>query len=381
MHRGAGYKSRRATAAYEAARESAHRFAHRRPRARRRGRLGAQHHRGHQPPGLPACVWAPTTWWSPRSSSITPTCCLGPGGPAALGGVRSRRHLQHVDDVVAVLDDGPAPALLAMTGASNVTGWLPPVEEICAAAHAAGHPRAARCGPAGPAPSPPAVARLHRLQRPQALRPLRAGRADRPRADLRRTAIRSWPAAARWTWSTWTRSSGPSRPSARRRARPTSSARWPSARPWTSSSASAGTTIEAHEHALVRQLHDGSARHRRCARARARGRDRHLAVATFAWTGMHHALVAARLSAEWGIGVRHGCFCAHPYLIRLLGVGQAGWTKPERPCTEATAAGFPVRCGPVAAWAPRATTSTRCSRPSRALADGRPPRCPTCRTA
>ena len=30
--------------------------------------------------------------------------------------------------------------------------------------------------------------------------------------------------------------------------------------------------------------------------------------------------VAARLSAEWAIGVRHGCFCAHPYLIRLLGL-------------------------------------------------------------
>ena len=33
---------------------------------------------------------------------------------------------------------------------------------------------------------------------------------------------------------------------------------------------------------------------------------------------MHHALIAARLSAEYGIGVRHGCFCAHPYLLRLL---------------------------------------------------------------
>ena len=49
-----------------------------------------------------------------------------------------------------------------------------------------------------------------------------------------------------------------------------------------------------------------------------------LAVATFTVEGMHHALVAARLSAEFGIGVRHGCFCAHPYLIRLLGVGSAG---------------------------------------------------------
>ena len=45
-----------------------------------------------------------------------------------------------------------------------------------------------------------------------------------------------------------------------------------------------------------------------------------LAIASFVVDGMHHALVAARLSAEFGIGVRHGCFCAHPYLIRLLGL-------------------------------------------------------------
>jgi selenocysteine lyase/cysteine desulfurase len=43
-----------------------------------------------------------------------------------------------------------------------------------------------------------------------------------------------------------------------------------------------------------------------------------LPLATFTVEGAHHALVAARLSAEYGIGVRHGCFCAHPYLLRLL---------------------------------------------------------------
>ena len=32
--------------------------------------------------------------------------------------------------------------------------------------------------------------------------------------------------------------------------------------------------------------------------------------------------MAARLSAEYAIGVRHGCFCAHPYLIRLLGLSR-----------------------------------------------------------
>ncbi len=41
---------------------------------------------------------------------------------------------------------------------------------------------------------------------------------------------------------------------------------------------------------------------------------------TFDVDGVHHALVAARLSAEHAIGVRHGCFCAHPYLLRLLGL-------------------------------------------------------------
>jgi selenocysteine lyase/cysteine desulfurase len=43
-----------------------------------------------------------------------------------------------------------------------------------------------------------------------------------------------------------------------------------------------------------------------------------LPLAAFTVAGLHHALVAARLSVEHGIGVRHGCFCAHPYLLRLL---------------------------------------------------------------
>ena len=45
-----------------------------------------------------------------------------------------------------------------------------------------------------------------------------------------------------------------------------------------------------------------------------------LAVGTFTIDAMEHPLVAARLSHEYGIGVRHGCFCAHPYLVRLLGL-------------------------------------------------------------
>jgi len=36
-----------------------------------------------------------------------------------------------------------------------------------------------------------------------------------------------------------------------------------------------------------------------------------------------HALLAAALGYEWGIGVRHGCFCAHPYITHLLGITKA----------------------------------------------------------
>jgi selenocysteine lyase/cysteine desulfurase len=36
--------------------------------------------------------------------------------------------------------------------------------------------------------------------------------------------------------------------------------------------------------------------------------------------GMHHSQLAAMLGHEWGIGVRNGCFCAHPYLRELLGI-------------------------------------------------------------
>jgi selenocysteine lyase/cysteine desulfurase len=36
-----------------------------------------------------------------------------------------------------------------------------------------------------------------------------------------------------------------------------------------------------------------------------------------------HGLVAAILGYEHGIGVRHGCFCAHPYVIKLLGLDTA----------------------------------------------------------
>jgi len=43
-----------------------------------------------------------------------------------------------------------------------------------------------------------------------------------------------------------------------------------------------------------------------------------LGLASFVVGGVHHGLVAAALSHEWGIAVRNGCFCANPYVFHLL---------------------------------------------------------------
>jgi cysteine desulfurase/selenocysteine lyase len=47
-----------------------------------------------------------------------------------------------------------------------------------------------------------------------------------------------------------------------------------------------------------------------------------LAVIPFQSDRYHHALLAAILSYEWGIGVRSGCFCAHPYVESLLDISE-----------------------------------------------------------
>ncbi|MDQ6878662.1 MAG: aminotransferase class V-fold PLP-dependent enzyme [Candidatus Dormibacteraeota bacterium] len=43
-----------------------------------------------------------------------------------------------------------------------------------------------------------------------------------------------------------------------------------------------------------------------------------LGLASFVIDGIHHGLAAAALSHEWGIAVRNGCFCANPYVFHLL---------------------------------------------------------------
>ena len=48
-----------------------------------------------------------------------------------------------------------------------------------------------------------------------------------------------------------------------------------------------------------------------------------IGVIAFNLEGFPHGLVAAYLAFEAGIGVRHGCFCARPYVHHLLGLTKA----------------------------------------------------------
>jgi selenocysteine lyase/cysteine desulfurase len=46
--------------------------------------------------------------------------------------------------------------------------------------------------------------------------------------------------------------------------------------------------------------------------------------------GLGHARLAAALGYEWGVGVRNGCFCAQPYVRELLGISRQEMSRVVR---------------------------------------------------
>jgi selenocysteine lyase/cysteine desulfurase len=57
--------------------------------------------------------------------------------------------------------------------------------------------------------------------------------------------------------------------------------------------------------------------------------------------GMSHYLVAAILSAEGGIGVRNGCFCAHPYILHLTKISPEQAQKHQQEIQQGIKAHLP----------------------------------------
>jgi len=320
VHRGAGYKSRAATAAYEEARDDVLAFAGRPVPGRDdvaiivRNTTEAINHLAYRLGTGPGDVVVTTVVehhanmlpWARVAERRWVEC-----GPEGTFGT---------DDVVAALDASPRPVLLALTGASNVTGWLPPVDEICAAAHERGVPvalDAAQLAPHRPLPGGPDFVAFsgHKLYAPFGAGALLGPRAAFGEGDpfLAGGGAVDLVDLDEVIWSEPPEREEAGSPNVVGAVAFGAALRELGRIGW--------EAVAAHEAALGRRLKTGLAAIDGVHLLGPGPSAETLAVAAFTVEGLHHALVAARLSAEWGIGVRHGCFCAHPYLLRLLGVG------------------------------------------------------------
>jgi selenocysteine lyase/cysteine desulfurase len=319
VHRGAGYKSRVATAAYEDVRRHVLDFA-RRPdddiAVICRNTTEALNHLAFRIPFEPGDVVVTTVVehhanmlpWR-RAARLRWVEC-GPDG------------MFSIDDVVAALDERPRPRLLAVTGASNVTGWLTPVEELCEAAHARGVPvvlDAAQLAPHRPLPRGPDFVAFsgHKLYAP-----FGAGALIGPRQAFSEgdpfLAGGGAVDLVELDEVLWTEP-----PEREEAGSPNVVGAVAFGAALTELERIGWEAIEAHETHLAQRLRAGLASIDGVRLLGPPAGTSTLAVAAFTVVGQHHALTAARLSAEWGIGVRHGCFCAHPYLLRLLELGPA----------------------------------------------------------
>ena len=222
VHRGAGYKSREATRAYEHARTSMLAFA---------GRGGAD--------GDVAIICRNTTEainhlayrlrFNKEDVVVTTVVehhanLLPWGRVARLGFVECDGDgTFDRDAVIAALDTRPAPRLLAVTGASNVTGWMPKVDDLIESAHERGIPVLVDAAQLAPHRALPATADYLVWSGHKMYAPFGAGVLIGPRATSR-SVTRSSPVAARSTSSISMKLPGPPHPIGRRPAHPTSSA-------------------------------------------------------------------------------------------------------------------------------------------------------------
>lgn len=222
-------------------------------------------------------------------------------------------------DVEAALDASPRPRLITLSGASNITGWMPPLEAVIEAAHERGIlvvVDAAQLAPHRPLPvSADFVAWSgHKMYAPFGAGvlvgprrafsegdPFLAGGGAVDIVDLNEVV---------WT-------SPPDREEAGSPNVVGAVALHAAIEELTRIGWSA---ILEHDQHLSRTLRQGLAAIPGVTLLGPGASDETLPVAAFTVDGVAFALVAARLSAEFGIGVRHGCFCAHPYLTRLLGL-------------------------------------------------------------
>jgi selenocysteine lyase/cysteine desulfurase len=320
VHRGAGYKSQLATNAYEGARDAMLGF------ARREGRddiaiicrntteaINQLAYRLRLEPGDTVVTSVVEHHANLLPWSRVATCRYVECGPEGTFSAT---------DVAAQLDRSPKPRLVTITGASNITGWMPPIDEIIEQAHSRDILVVVDGAQLAPHRPLPREADFVAWSGHKMYAPFGAGVLVGPRrvfedgdpflagggaVDLVELDDVVWTAP-------------PDREEA--------------GSPNVIGAVALHAAIDAltelgwdeivdHDRKVGRLLRTGLAA---IAGVRVLGPDPAtdtLPVATFTVEGTPHALVAARLSAESGIGVRHGCFCAHPYLMRLLGFSES----------------------------------------------------------
>ena len=229
-----------------------------------------------------------------------------------------------VEDVVSGLDQKPVPKVLAITGASNVTGWLPPLAPIIAAARARGVMvvvDAAQLAPHRPINMSAAGIDLLAWSGHKMHAPFGAGALIGPRALFAEgePLLTGGGSIAAVTLEEVIWAPSPDRDEA---GSPNvvgvvaldAAVKELTQRGWAS--------ILRDEAALLDELDRQLATVPGLTRYGPSSRNDRLPVAAFNLDGIPHALVASRLSHEFGIGVRSGCFCAHPYIERLLQLSQ-----------------------------------------------------------
>jgi selenocysteine lyase/cysteine desulfurase len=324
VHRGAGWKSQLATADYEGARTAIEAFA---------GRGGADDVAIICRNATEAINHLAYRLRLDRDDVVVTTVVEHHANLLPWARTARCRHVDcssggtfDVEDVVAALDQAPRPRLLAISGASNVTGWLPPLDAIIAEAHDRDIPVLVDAAQLAPHRPLPAGADYLAWSGHKMYAPFGAGVLIGPRAtfasgdpflagggavdlvDLQEVV---------WT-----------DPPEREEAGSPNVIGAVALHAAIDELTELGwDAIRTHDDQLARQLRDGLAA---IDGVRLLGSevdddvgDGCLPVASFVIDGMSHALVAARLSAEHAIGVRHGCFCAHPYLLRLLALEPA----------------------------------------------------------
>lgn len=324
VHRGAGWKSQAATAAYEAARAAALAFA---------GDRGADDIAVFCRNTTDALNHLSYRLRLQADDVVVTTVAEHHANLLPWSRVARTRHVDvgrdgtfGVDDVVAVLDASPRPRVLAITAASNVTGWLPPIDEIIEAAHERGVEVALDAAQLAPHRPIPAEADYvawsgHKMYAPFGVGVLVGKRSTFTEGDpfLHGGGAVAMVSLDEVAWAEPPEREEAGSPNvvgavALHAAMDTlSKIGWPA--------------IIQHEEQLATELRGGLAGIPGVELLGPPLDTPTLAVAAFNVAGQHHALVAARLATEYGIGVRHGCFCAHPYLGRLLGLDESQWAR------------------------------------------------------